>query len=124
MIDLDAIQARADAASPAPWWTSPDYSNTGINYGHGNNRQQIGKMHGTGDAAFVIAARADVPALVAELRAAREVYAELGPILEPLRVMHGRHLGTDHLPCGWCRLISAYDKAMGASDGHKDAAVW
>jgi hypothetical protein len=52
-----------------------------------------------------------------ELRAAREVYAELGPVLEPLRAMHGRHPGTRIPPCGWCRLIFAYDKAIKAMGG-------
>jgi hypothetical protein len=54
---------------------------------------------------------------VAELRAAREVYAELGPVLEPLRAMHGRLPGTRIPPCGWCRLILAYDKAIKAMGG-------
>jgi hypothetical protein len=49
-------------------------------------------------------------AMVKELRATRDVIAELGPILQWMRPLHGRFEHADTSPCGWCRLIAAYDK--------------
>ena len=57
MIDLDAIKARCEAASPRPWIAS---NIAGI---------AIGVMHEVtdADARFTQCARADIPALVAEV---------------------------------------------------------
>jgi hypothetical protein len=127
MIDLDAVQARAEAATPGEWrvLVHDDGLGKAIQILLGGDGQQFGYAATLGtwnspsqltplqDARFIAASRSDVLALVAELRAAREVYAELGPVLEPLRAMHARHPGTRIPPCGWCRLIHAYDKAIG-----------
>ncbi|MFJ2863709.1 hypothetical protein [Kitasatospora sp. NPDC087314] len=77
-LDLDAIQARAEAATPGPWhveedrrdytrWVATLDGTLGINFGYLGNRTE-------GDAAFVAAARTDVEALLARVR---ELEAEL-----------------------------------------------
>ncbi len=87
MLDLDAIEARAEAATPGPWIGSSVPS--GRKYGvisvkdYGEWTRSGGRplavllgipTHGRHpDTQFIAHARTDVPALVAELRAAREV---------------------------------------------------
>jgi hypothetical protein len=64
-LDLDAIEARANAATPGPWRVSTD-----------NTPEYFMSIEGTDGpicvftdtAAFIAAARSDVPALVAEVR--------------------------------------------------------
>lgn len=69
-LDLDAIEARAAAATPGPWATSSEWSvRTGARDDELVACVQY-KDHGR-DAEFIAAARSDVPALVAELRALR-----------------------------------------------------
>ena len=78
---LDEIQARADKATDGPWeWESTSPSMAG---GHWNLRV-TGKpgirlsvteyQHGPGNAEFIAHARADVPALVAALRAVLDLH--------------------------------------------------
>ena len=75
MLDLDAIEARAEAATPGPWRQTTskrgyrDVLQTPDSYGD----RMIAKGCPNADADFIAAARTDIPALVAELRAAREV---------------------------------------------------
>jgi hypothetical protein len=75
--DLDAIEARAAAATPGPWTVEGEGDLPGINdlmvvdpveqwicnVDDGNAKRNLA------DAAFIAAARTDVPALVAALRA-------------------------------------------------------
>jgi hypothetical protein len=99
MLDLDAIEARAEAATPGDHWFAdlepedqrccaaftsyevwaaqdPDEeSNNGVVTEFGCKKV---------DAEFIAHARTDVPALVAELRAAREV-VEAAPVAITLR---------------------------------------
>ena len=64
-LDLDAIEARAHAATPGPWRPAgPD----------GDAVAQMGsarRIRSLEDAAFIAAARTDVPALLAEVRRLR-----------------------------------------------------
>jgi hypothetical protein len=91
MLDLDAIEARAEAATPGPWRQTTskrgyrDVLQTPDSYGD----RMIAKIDQeafivsrrdarmlrcpNADADFIAHARIDIPALVAELRAAREV---------------------------------------------------
>lgn len=83
-LDLDAIEARANAAPPGPWtqhgerayWPQgiygPTANITGITWDGGQTPESA---WATSD--FIAAAREDVPALVAELRAARAVITDL-----------------------------------------------
>lgn len=74
---LTAIEARATAATVGPWATHDqgrdDYS---ICQDHGNSTcqplfERIGPVDNGIDGTFIAAARADVPALVAEVRRLR-----------------------------------------------------
>jgi hypothetical protein len=74
-LDLDAITARADAATEGPWNLYRD----GILCGVADSTDGFicePPMRWT-DAAFVAHAREDLPALVAEVRRLREALAEV-----------------------------------------------
>jgi hypothetical protein len=68
MLDLDAIEARAEAASEGPW-SNVDGASSMIHCEDG----YVGTVPFPPNAYFIAHARTDIPALVAELRAAREV---------------------------------------------------
>lgn len=67
--DLDAIEARANAATRGPWTGEfmPEHGDAPIVYAE-FNYELIYKTH---DRDFINAARTDVPALVAEVRRLR-----------------------------------------------------
>lgn len=69
-LDVDAIEARAAEASPGPWWKS-----SGITYVHGADGDVVASIAAHRDWDFVAHSRADVPALIAEVRALREARA-------------------------------------------------
>ncbi len=104
MLDLDAIEARAEAATPGPWTARLRDDMWEINDGSGSNfvsivescwlpddcdAGQYGGIPDVDDARFIAHARADIPALVAELRTAREAK-------ERVLDMHSSNSG------GWC----------------------
>jgi hypothetical protein len=68
MLDLDAIEARAEAATQRPWHREKSWivtaDDTNVAFTAGDD---------PGNLDFIAHARTDIPALVAELRAAREV---------------------------------------------------
>ena len=75
-LDLDALEALCDAATPGPWVAAPSPWE-GVSAPHGDPRDggscEIvdcvrGPSHG--DAAFIAAAREALPALITRLRAA------------------------------------------------------
>ena len=89
-IDIDAIEARADAATPGPWmWEISEYS--ACLFGHNQKSDhplQLIKAPiksdefacywpNAQDAAFIAASRHDVPALCAELRRLRAELADV-----------------------------------------------
>ncbi len=88
MIDLDAIEARANAATAGPWTHSrgigkhmhdpepADWINTGWYSACVEELETV-------DAAFCCAARTDVPALCAEIRRLREKYEPAPPKSKP-----------------------------------------
>ena len=81
MLDLDAIEARADAATEGPWFNN---RNGVVIVESHPLAPTVSENSSWGDAEFIAAARADIPALVAELRAAREV-VEAAPVAITLR---------------------------------------
>jgi len=88
--DLDAVQARADAATAGPW-TVDDDRQTAYPVVRANGRavagcptSGLGKWPRLSNAVFVAHARTDVPALVAELRAARGARGQLNDLYEDL----------------------------------------
>jgi hypothetical protein len=78
MLDLDAIEARAEAATEGPWYEDD------ITFGTGTlviarfddtvvqSSLPLSHTRTAPNADFIAHARTDVPALVAELRAARD----------------------------------------------------
>jgi hypothetical protein len=94
LLDLDAIQARAAAATPGDHWFADLEPEDQLSYEvwaaqDPDEESSNGVVTEFGckkaDAYFIAAARADIPALVAELRAAR---ADLG--LVHLALQHDR----------------------------------
>jgi hypothetical protein len=98
-LDLDAIQARADKATPGPWAVPGanvfrviaigpeptgivEYPEEHFYYGNDDLVYQRHQDPGA-DRAFIAAARTDVPALVNELRALRAEVARLRAVGEP-----------------------------------------
>ena len=104
-LDLDAIRARAEAATPGPWeagiqWVYSD----GQIYADDNrvpdvlgmefadpDRAEDEARRGQRNAEFIAAARTDVPTLLAEVKrlraerdAAREALARVGALVEAL----------------------------------------
>ncbi len=86
-LDLDAIQALSDAATPGPWCTDSWEIYQGTEYEPGLSMWIGETCRGTSsleqdraDAAFVAAARTAMPALVAEIHRLR---AELATALRP-----------------------------------------
>jgi hypothetical protein len=80
-IDLEAVEARANAATPGPWWVSEGADDYGTDvFAMPEARDPLGNFvcrtgkgflydAGTTDAEFIAYAREDVPALVAAVRA-------------------------------------------------------
>jgi hypothetical protein len=62
-LDLDAIEARANAATDGPWRLSEDYNDI-----HASDGDHLASYWHTADGAFIAHARTDVPALLAEVR--------------------------------------------------------
>jgi hypothetical protein len=110
-VELDAVQARTDAATEGPWaWEMVGEKDNDWAIGHviDEDDQPISGQLETGqgvvvdavcengidsspaDAAFIAHARTDVPALVAELRVARTFRDDVHSALQP-----GRWRGYD-----------------------------
>ena len=71
-LDLDAIQARADAATPGPWFAHEDWP--GRVFAESEFNAHVARVTGSNpepNERFIAAARTDVPALLAEVRRLR-----------------------------------------------------
>lgn len=117
--ELDAIEARANAATPGPW-TQRDVDAHMI---RGPKREVLYAYDafggdGLANAAFIAAARADVPALVAEVRALRGVLRECDAAMsEAWRV--GAHMSGHPLVHDLMRaLASVPPEKLAAALGH------
>lgn len=88
MFDLEAIKARCEAATPGPWSLRTRNAEPAIvsdSTGLEVARQPRGNAPLLDDAAFISAARADVPALVAEVERLRdEALAALRDVVDVL----------------------------------------
>ena len=122
MLDLDAIQARAAAATPGDHWFADLEPEDQLSYEvwaaqDPDEESSNGVVTELGckkaDAYFIASARADIPAMVAELRAAREVVeagAALMATYEP--TWDGRSLRTPEVAA--CRAaLAAYRAVVG-----------
>ena len=69
-VELDAIEAMANAASRGPW--ASVLSSEGVHIEDDDEQVVASQLATEQDATFIMAARSDTPALVAELRAARK----------------------------------------------------
>lgn len=80
-LDLDAIEARCDAAwSPAPWWNESGvvHANDPSLWTEANHAcVHVANCMDPGDADFIAAARTDVPALAREVRRLRQGNGDL-----------------------------------------------
>ena len=81
--ELDAIEQRANAATPGPWelvdWFSavePGRTDLGSPIG------EVGCDLAIADAEFVAAARTDIPALIAEIRRLRRELGRLSSLAD------------------------------------------
>jgi hypothetical protein len=83
MLDLDAIEARAEAATPGPWYEDDVTFGTGTlviaRFDDTVVQCSLPLSHtrSAPNADFIAHARTDIPALVAELRAARADITEM-----------------------------------------------
>ncbi len=80
MLDLDAIERRANAATPGPWYvhdrpadfwtvgTDPDWPFECEVFDDGSAHGEYGALCNIADRDFLVAARTDVPALIARVR--------------------------------------------------------
>jgi hypothetical protein len=76
-LDLDAIEARANAARPAPWsWVVSENRHWCLLLADPGTAEEgrIGKLADDDDSEFIAHARTDVPALVAEVRRLSQPY--------------------------------------------------
>ena len=117
MIDLDEIEARANAATAGPWavyekpdpwgyWTVQDTDGKDV-FDDGSAGAEYGQTCSIEDRDFLVAARTDVPALIArvrELEAERDAYARSHAIL---RAIHGAL--TDALPSTPIPALDSFD---------------
>ena len=96
-LDLDAIEARANAASAGPWVLrlgphaipevhGPKYGVAFTFYGEGEGEND----HADADAAFIAAARTDVPALLARVRELEAQLAAAQPAVALDALRNGR----------------------------------
>ena len=93
-LDLDAIRARADAATQGPWWAwdrgvgfeiavgAPAEDGRPVDRLPDAMRTDIGRRE---DAEFIAAARTDVPALLDEIEALRSVVEAAAAIVALLK---------------------------------------
>jgi hypothetical protein len=90
--ELNAIEARANAATPGPW-TQGEIAAGDLPYAGGCFAVEVfgatadpyavlAECQHEADAAFIAAARTDIPALVAEVRRLRAVLGEPSPLEE------------------------------------------
>lgn len=82
-LDLDAIKARADAASAGPWTAERD----GLVWAPRLGDPVSGSTE-MEDAEFIAAARADVPALVAEVERLQRLLGEPFPTSDAYESLH------------------------------------
>jgi hypothetical protein len=125
-LDLDQIETRANAATEGPWCTDSWEIYQGTEYQPGIS-QWIGETcRGTGsleqdraDAAFVAAARTDVPAMAAEIRRLGAELAEYEP-LNPQQCPAGKHadwlVDSEYThACPWCEIDRLKAAAVSAA---------
>ncbi len=108
--DLDKLEAEVNAATPGPWeWDSRDNMVAGF-YKDSIIETDSG-VYGPEeqDRVFIASAREAVPALIAELRAAREV------VLKAAMFGYGGcgcSIRPSHQPCGLHEALNHYSRVV------------
>ncbi|KDN86725.1 hypothetical protein [Kitasatospora cheerisanensis] len=93
-LDLDTIQARADAATDGPWY--PDYVDGVIHDSEGRFVAQTTVNDPNPNATFIARARVDVPALIARIRELATDLTEMTHCRDAaLRALHRDDIDTD-----------------------------
>ena len=82
-IDLDAIEARANAATPGPWLVLRGMDCTHVRAQDGHFETGCINWDGrdASDADFIAAARTDIPALIARVREQEQEIAKLREVV-------------------------------------------
>lgn len=81
--ELNAIEARANAATPGPWEADgADVTTRYTSHSKGLVRWQVASYVDPRDLDFIVHAREDVPALVAEVRRLRGIEQEMEDLIE------------------------------------------
>jgi len=105
-LDLDAIEARAEAATDGPWLAShnvtEDTHDVSVLYSNGIGVLVADFHKRPDDARFAAHARTDVPALVAALRKAEAQVADVLALHTPTRVWL-RSTPEPTMACGICQ---------------------
>ena len=104
---LDEIQARADAATDGAWWGSMLGTHVEVFAGEGSGSDpMLASELRPGDAEFIVAARTDIPRLVAALRAVLDLHKPYEQCREPGCCRYCE--GCEHeWPCPTVRAINA-----------------
>lgn len=114
--ELAAIQARCDAATPGPWKLGYNRTSVLAPNGYFITEYDTADDGATEDAAFISAAREDVPKLLAALREARDLAFWVGMERDALRAevarlkelrAHGCECGDDDA----CKFARERDEA-------------
>jgi hypothetical protein len=90
-LDLDAIERRANAATPGPWDCYSDDENTYAVQESDDGDMICEAMESLKNANFIAHARTDVPALIAEVRNLRAKLAHLRALLDLHDAMRGNN---------------------------------
>lgn len=109
-IDLDAIEAKVNAAKPGPWWlvlgerhmvgTRHEFPSLEIRHGDPNDDRDsydLLESYEEADYRFLTEARQDIPALIARVR---ELEKEADAVEKALRLAHEAILTTIRRPMG------------------------
>ncbi len=100
-LNLDAIEARANAATEGPWVMVTQGGIESEHYrGPGEDASSVAQTRTQGDWEFIAHARTDVPALVARVRELEAAVERVRAIEVADRVDHSQHVGAGGEPCG------------------------
>jgi len=120
-IDLDALEALCNAATPSPWRTGTgDHWSREVRAGS-DAPAFCGARNGVADAALIAAMRNALPALIAELRATRAALA--ASEREADRLRHGVEIEGDAVcPNEWA--AGELREALARYGRHEDDCRW
>lgn len=115
-LDLDAIKARTDAATPGPWIAGGAFTHPWevCIAAHLPFVELIHTAQGGADAEFIAHARQDVPALLAEAKRLRLISTKLARRLADHATCDEHPLSSPAGDCPFCGDRAAYLEYVGA----------